>query len=264
MFIIVFYLKSAKLKISYFYHPIHFVPHFSEFFFIQISLAGIFFGICSLLLIEVLHLGKKLSQKLKLWVPLKGLVGGIILVGFTFIFSKQYLGLGLGTIETCLAGQKVAWYATFVKMLFTTLTLNFGGSGGIVTPIFFIGSTAGSLFASMMGLDHATLSAIGFVSLLAGAANTPIAASVMAIEVFGPEIAPYAAVACVISFLMTGHRSVYPSQVLLVKKSPSIAVKLGEEMENLKAQVDLREKSWLKSIQKAYLSLKRNISKKDH
>jgi H+/Cl- antiporter ClcA len=52
------------------------------------------------------------------------------------------------------------------------------------------------------------------VSLLAGAANTPIAASIMAVELFGPKIAPYAAVACVISFLMTGHRSVYPAQLI--------------------------------------------------
>ena len=67
-----------------------------------------------------------------------------------------------------------------------------------------------------MGLHIATFSAIGLVSLLAGAANTPIAASIMAVELFGPKIAPYAAVSCVISFPMTGHRSVYPSQVLAV------------------------------------------------
>jgi hypothetical protein len=101
-------------------------------------------------------------------------------------------------------------------------------------------------------LDHATLSAIGFVAVLAGAANTPIAASVMAIEVFGPQIAPYAAVACVISFLMTGHRSVYPSQVLLVKKSPSLDVNVGHEMHDVKVVLNLRKQSWSKSFKVAY------------
>ncbi len=100
-----------------------------------------------------------------------------------------------------------------MKIIFTSITLNFGGSGGIVTPIFFIGAAAGSLFATLFALDLATFSAIGLVSLLAGAANTPISASIMAVELFGPKLAPYATVACIISYLMTGHRSVYPSQI---------------------------------------------------
>jgi H+/Cl- antiporter ClcA len=74
---------------------------------------------------------------------------------------------------------------------------------------------------------------IGLVAVLAGAANTPIAASIMAIELFGPQIAPYAAIACVISFFITGHRSVYPSQVLGIRKSRYLNVKLGQEIEKI-------------------------------
>jgi H+/Cl- antiporter ClcA len=103
----------------------------------------------------------------------------------------------------------------------------------MVTPIFFIGATAGSLFGLLLGLDPAMFAAIGMVSLLAGAANTPISASIMAMEFFGPQIAPYAAVSCIVSYLMTGHRSVYPSQVLHTSKSPSIFVETGVEMEDL-------------------------------
>ena len=77
--------------------------------------------------------------------------------------------------------------------------------------------------------------AIGMVSVVAGAANTPISASIMAIELFGSAIGPYAAISCVISFLMTGHRSVYPSQVLSMRKSSSISVEKGKIMEELEA-----------------------------
>jgi hypothetical protein len=56
----------------------------------------------------------------------------------------------------------------------------------------------------------------------------------MAVEIFGPPIAPYAAVACVISFLMTGYRSVYPSQVLDVEKSSSSSAKKGQEMRDIR------------------------------
>jgi H+/Cl- antiporter ClcA len=256
------YHVSNALGIAYFHHPLHFVPQFSEFFFIQICLAGIFFGVCALLLVETLRLGKWLSGKLKVWAPLKGIVGGAALVVLTFMLSKQYLGLGLDTIENCLQGQAVPWYASFAKMVFTSITLSFGGSGGIVTPIFFIGASAGSLYASWTGLDHATLSAIGFVAVLAGAANTPIAASVMAIEVFGPQIAPYAAVACVISFLMSGHRSVYPSQILLLKKSQSLDVNVGKEMQDVTTFMNLRKKSWSKTLKDAYSSIKGWFQKK--
>jgi len=127
------YHVSNALGITYFYHPLHFVPQFSEFFFIQICIAGAFFGICAFLLIEVLRVGKILSGKLNIWKPLKGIIGGLALVVLTFLISKQYLGLGLNTIENCLQGQPVPWYAAFMKMIFTSLTLNFGGSGGIVT-----------------------------------------------------------------------------------------------------------------------------------
>ena len=236
------YQISYSLGIRYFYHQINFVPVFSEAFFIKVALAGIFFGICSFLLVEILKSGKKVSERLSLWVPLKGLIGGFILIGLTLIFSKQYLGLGLESIQNSLQGGKNVWYAFILKILFTSITLNFGGSGGIVTPIFFIGATSGTVFAEIMRLDIATFSAIGLVSLLAGAANTPIAASIMAVELFGPKIAPYAAVACVITFLMTGHRSVYPSQVLAVAKSASFHVEIGKELEHVEAKFQVRDK----------------------
>ena len=91
--------------------------------------------------------------------------------------------------------------------------------------------------------------AIGMVSLLAGAANTPISASIMAIEFFGPKVAPYAAVSCIVCYLMTGHRSVYPSQVLATTKSPSIFVEKGIEMEKLKSiEIRLRPRSMTETI----------------
>ncbi len=185
-----------------------------------------------------------LSKRIKIWSPYKGILGGVVLVLLTFLLSPQYLGLGLDTINNALEGRGVPALAFFYKMVFTAITLNFGGSGGIVTPIFFVGSTSGDFFARIFGLDPNMFSAIGMVSLLAGAANTPISASLMAVELFGPQVAPYAAIACVISFLMTGHRSVYPSQVLSISKSSSLAVDKGSVMEDIgKSNLRLRPKS---------------------
>ncbi|MDD5634245.1 MAG: chloride channel protein [Candidatus Omnitrophica bacterium] len=231
---IISYHVAELFGTKYFYHTLSFIPVFTQLFFLKVIMAGIFFGLCSFIMIEILRLGEKISEKIRIWLPFKSIMGGFILVGLTFMFSKQYLGLGLNTIENCLGGGKVQWYAFLVKSIFTSLTLNFGGSGGIVTPIFFVGSASGNMLAQIFNLDIATFSALGFVALLAGTANTPIAASIMAIELFGPKIAPYAAVACIISFLMTGHRSVYPSQILAFKKSKFIEVNTGKEMQNIK------------------------------
>jgi H+/Cl- antiporter ClcA len=230
------YHVSSSLGMAYFQHPINVVPVFSEVILVQSIIAGIFFGLCSVLLIETLDLGKSLFSRFNVWLPLKGLMGGTILIFLSLVSSREYFGLGLESIESCLKGDSPGWYPFLWKSIFTSVTLNSGGSGGIVTPIFFVGATSGAFYAQLFGLDIPTFAGIGLVSLLAGAANTPIAASVMSIELFGPAIAPYASVACVISFLMTGHRSVYPSQVLRVSKSASIDVRLGGEIQDTESK----------------------------
>lgn len=232
---IVSYEVSSSFGIIYFHHELSFLPVFSELFFLKVVVAGIFFGLCSVFLIEVLHLMEKLSEKMRLAPPLRNFLGGLAIVALTLIFSKRFLGLGLDHIESCLEGGKSAMWVFLMKGVFTGLSLKFGGSGGIVTPIFFIGSTAGAFLARVMHVDVATFAAIGLVSVLAGCCNTPLAASIMAIEIFGSKIAPYAAVSCVISFLMSGHTSVLQCQVLAIRKSPSLEVELGKEIEALEA-----------------------------
>lgn len=236
------YQIASLLGIRYEFYP-HFTPTLSEVFILKIVLAGIFFGICSLIVIETMKTGKQFSEKFGKSLPLKGLIGGTILIGMTYIFSKQFLGSGLETIQASLRGEEIVFYVFFLKVVFTSITLNFGGSGGLIMPILFIGATSGSLFANVLGLDRATFAAVGFVSLLAGAANTPIAASILAVEFFGSAIAPYAAIACIVSFLMTGHRSVFPTQVLSFKKSASVNVEVGSDLDHIRTSFKRRDKS---------------------
>jgi H+/Cl- antiporter ClcA len=101
---IVAFQVSSTLGITYFHETLRFVPVFSSLFFIKVCAAGIFFGLCSLLLIEILRLFERLGHGLKIWPPLKGLLGGTFLVILTFLFSNRYLGLGLDTIKDSLEG----------------------------------------------------------------------------------------------------------------------------------------------------------------
>lgn len=217
------YQVASMMGVHYFNNPLALVPEFSEGFFITVAVSGVYFGVCSLLLIEGLRLGKRLAARIQ-WPPLaKAFSAGCLLALLAFFFGRPYLGTGTGPIEAALKGVEQPWFAVPVKIAFTSLTLSFGGSGGIVTPIFFVGSSAGALFAQIFHHDIATFAALGLVGVLAGAANTPIAAILMALELFGTEFAAFAALCCAVSFLMTGHRSVYPAQIFGIAKSSSLA-----------------------------------------
>jgi H+/Cl- antiporter ClcA len=254
---------SSSMGVEYFYQAIEFVPQFTELFFINVLIGALFFGFCSLLLIESLKAAEKLSKKINIWEPYKGLIGGSIIILLTFMTSTRYLGLGLDTIHSALSSTNVYTYDFLLKILFTSITLAFCGSGGMVTPIFFIGATAGTFYGFMTNQSPSMFAAIGMVSLLAGAANTPIAASIMAIEFFGPKVAPYAALSCIVSYLITGHRSVYPSQVIATTKSPSILIDKDAVMENMDSlRIKVRPRSITKTLIYYLDKLKGMIEKK--
>jgi len=243
------YQISSAFGITFFYYPLHFVPTFKEGFFIRLLLSGVFFGLCAYALIQMIRRTSAWTAAIPIWRPLKGLLGGFVLVGLTLLFSRDYLGLGLNLMESCLKGAHVVGYAFVLKAIFTVITLSISRSGSVITPVLFIGATAGSFFGDLLGVDQATFAAVGFVSVLAGATNTPIAMSVMAIELFGAAVAPYAAVSCVISFLMSGHQSLYTSQVLSISKSRALETELGKEMKDVEEasrRIDNRLTRWIR------------------
>jgi H+/Cl- antiporter ClcA len=209
------YQVTSFLGVNYIYHPLAFHPIFSEQFFLKMIVAGIFFGAVSLLFIEI----NKFTRVVFRFITSRAglfwtcMTGGVLLVLIGYFFSPLYLGLGMQGIHGALGGEPLSSPFGFLyKMLATSITLAAGGIGGFVTPIFFVGAQAGAMLSDFLQVDSATLAALGLVAVLAGTANTPLAASIMAIELFGAEIAPYATVACVISFLVTGKQSIYPHQ----------------------------------------------------
>jgi len=236
---------AQYLGIEYTYFNIHFHQQvlLDLPLIIKVIFAGIFFGVVSDITITILKKVSKIIKKIPLNAYIKAFGGGVFLVGLSFIVGEQYFGLGLSTIDEMLTVHnysqlEVPWYTFLLKTLFTSITLGVGGSGGIVTPIFFIGATSGHWFGTTIGSDHiAFFAAIGFISVLAGTTNSPIAATIMAMELFGVEVAHYAAISVVISFLMTGHRSVFASQILAMKKSDLLKIDMGEDISHTKVKI---------------------------
>jgi len=225
---IVGYHVAIALGVQYPHQVASLLPKLTGWSFFEVMVLGVCCGLVALLFIEVMKLGHKLFENLQWHWTFKALLGGLLLTAIGGLVSQSYLGLGLESMETALNGGAIPAGAAFWKILASSITLSSGGSGGVVTPIFFIGTSVGNLFGQLFNEHYiAAFSAIGMVALLAGAANTPIAASVMAMEMFGPQIAPFAAIACMVSFLIVGYRSIYPSQLLGIQKSASFQVPTG-------------------------------------
>jgi H+/Cl- antiporter ClcA len=133
--------------------------------------------------------------------------------------TRDYLGLGVPLIVASFQPEGVAAFAFAWKTLFTALTLGSGFKGGEVTPLFFIGAALGCTLGHLLGVEPAFMAALGFVAVFAGAANTPLACTVMGIELFGAQHGIYLAMACCTAYVWSGHRGIYLSQVIDTPKS---------------------------------------------
>jgi H+/Cl- antiporter ClcA len=221
------YQVASRFGVRYLHQTLTGLPPITEGLLLRVIVAGIIFGLVALLLIESLRRAHEAFARLRVAPPLRALAGGGVLAVLATLISTRYLGLGTDTLEASIRGEPVPTLGFLWKIAFTAVSLGAGGSGGIVTPIFFVGAATGSAFAHLLGFAPGTFAAIGMVAMLAGAANTPLSASIMAVEMFGTEVAPFAAIACVAAYVMVGHRSVYPSQVLATAKTASVRVREG-------------------------------------
>lgn len=216
------------------------LPHFDIHIGFWVIIGAIFFGYVSDLIITVIEKIQEYFKKLKIHYLLIPFLGGVSIVILTLFVGEKYLGLGMESIWDALSpdqslSESINWYDAALKLLFTSISLGSGGSGGVITPIFFMGSTIGNFFGSLIGDHVAFFAALGLVSVLAGTTNAPIASILMAGELFGMEILHYAALSCIISFLITGHRSIFPSQILAIKKGEYLDIELGHSIDETTA-----------------------------
>ena len=72
--------------------------------------------------------------------------------------------------------------------------------------------TLGDALAPPLRLPLSVPAGRGLAAVFGGAAHTPLATTVMAIEIVGPQIARFGAIACVASFLFSGHSGIYRAQ----------------------------------------------------
>jgi H+/Cl- antiporter ClcA len=177
--------------------------------------AGAIFGLAAMAFARLTHAIGHFVRSRIAYAPLRPFAGGVIVTLTVFTIgtahTAKYLGLGIPTILASFT-QKLPAYDWLAKSLFTAVTLGSGFKGGEVTPLFYIGSTLGNALSNILPLPPSLLAGMGFVAVFGGAANTPIASTFMAVELFGAEAGAYAGIACVFSYLFSGHAGIYSAQ----------------------------------------------------
>ena len=227
-------IVCAAWGIQHTHYSIQSVTQHSAYFFhvdiemlFWVALAGIFFGLTSYFFAELSHFSKNFFNrtiKYKLLIPA---IGGLLIIGLTYLAgTNDYLGLGVITksgtgtsIVNAFKAGGVDYMGWLWKLLFTVITLSTGFKGGEVTPLFFIGAALGNTIATITGSPIDLFAGLGFIAVFAGATNTPLACTIMGVELFGGENIVYYAVACFIAYYFSGHSGIYSSQRISVSKA---------------------------------------------
>jgi H+/Cl- antiporter ClcA len=179
---------------------------------IAISLLGIF----------MCWLFHKMEHLAAHYIPnawLRIAIGGALVMGMTLLVGNhRFNGAGMDMALKAVGGQ-ADWYAFALKLLFTAVTLAAGFKGGEIVPTFCIGATFGCVLGGLLGLDPGIAAALGLVGLFCCATNSPLAAIVLSIEMFGSANLYLFALICVICFVLSGHSGLYASQIIQFSKA---------------------------------------------
>ncbi|RAV30384.1 voltage-gated chloride channel family protein [Sinomicrobium soli] len=207
--------------IGHSHYTVDLVPGMAPSLLFWALLAGLCFGLTALLFSRAVHFFGNFFRSVIKYPPFRPVLGGAVIALVVFATDNtRYLGLGLPVISEAF-DSPVLPYDFILKLLFTTFTLGAGFKGGEVTPLFFIGATLGNALALFIPLPAALLAGMGFVAVFSGATNTPLACTVMGMELFGMESGIYIALACITAYLFSGHSGIYSSQIVGSAKQPS-------------------------------------------
>ena len=231
------------------------VIHFDLSLLWKVIAIGLLSGLAGLAFAEASHTIKNYSNRFikpKWLIPA---IGGITIIGLTYALGTQdYLSLGViaqhpgsVTIPSCFQPGGADRFSWLWKLLFTAITLGTGFKGGEVTPLFFIGAALGNTIATLTGAPIDLFAGLGFIAVFAGATNTPIACTIMGVELFGAEHTLYYAIACFTAYYFSGHSGIYQAQRIAVPKLDKLEHHTEQTLHHVRTKRIKNRKQWLKS-----------------
>jgi H+/Cl- antiporter ClcA len=204
-------------------YVLHEVPNITLWLLLAMVLAGAAFGLAGKLFADGTHALSGWMKKHIAYAPLRPLLGGAV-IATVVMYGDFHRFIGLGIPVMLEAFQHPLDVTDAIgKAVFTIVSLGSGFKGGEVTPLFYMGATLGNALAPLLDVPFALLAAVGFVAVFAGAANTPIASTLMAMELFGAELGVFAALACTMSYVCSGHSGIYRAQRVHARKTDGLS-----------------------------------------
>lgn len=193
---------------------------------VKVVIASIAFGVASLLFAQLIHRLKRFFLTVISCTWLIPIIGGTMVILLTVILGKpDYLSLGVDaaysgatTVQSAFTVGGAGIWSWLWKTIYSAITLSTGFKGGEVTPLFFIGATLGNTLSILLNAPVSLFAALGFVAVFAGATNTPLACTIMGVELFGGEYLIYFAVACYTAYFFSGHFGIYSTQKTAIPK----------------------------------------------
>jgi H+/Cl- antiporter ClcA len=178
----------------------------------MVIMSGVAFGA-----VAVIYARLKLfiSVKLDALMSPKWLIpvlGSAVILGISFFLGTfDYLGLGVTTphsggvsIGSAFVSGDIPFWGWMIKLLLTAITLGSGFKGGEITPLFFMGATLGNTLAVWLGVPIDLFAGLGFIAVFAAFTRSPVASTVMSLELFGLEYGIYFAVVCWVAVWVGG------------------------------------------------------------
>ncbi len=134
--------------------------------------------------------------------------------------SRLSMLLSIGDMETLAVGWLPAGGAVLLlvlllaKMVTNCVTVASGMSAGFTGPAALTGMFVGATVALLLGYEagghtYTTLVAAGFAGTLASMMNIPLAASILAMEVFAPTFGVPAGIAAILGFQIARYSTIY-------------------------------------------------------
>lgn len=208
------YFTVEFWEIKHTHYSIPVVPDLDFHNLFYTVIIGLLSGFAALLFARSTHFWSSLFSKNIKYPPLRPFTGGIFLaVAIAGLGFTKFSGLGVPVIVDSFSNAN-PWYDFLLKILFTGFTLGAGFKGGEVTPLFFIGATLGSALSVIIPMPIALLAGMGFVAVFSGATHTPVACTIMGLELFGIQPGIFIAIACTIAYFSSGSVGIYKSQIV--------------------------------------------------
>jgi CIC family chloride channel protein len=158
---------------------------------------AIFCAVASILLTRAMRSMHHVAKGVKVPVWIRAAIGGSM-VGLIGYFLPDVLGEGYHAIRSAIdgsfpAGLLLVTVLALVKILATSLTLGWGGSGGIFAPCLVIGAFVGlsyhrliaTVWPSALWVNEGCFALLGMAGLISGILQAPLTGIFLIIEITG-------------------------------------------------------------------------------